>query len=172
MNATLRALLESEHAHLDNLLARALVEDGALDEGAFATFRAGLLRHIGMEEKVLLPLARVRQGGDPLPVAARLTADHAAFATLLVPRPTPAIVRALRRRLAEHNPLEEGEAGMYAQVARLLEPGEESSLVADLARFPEVKVAAYSDHPRAVARARELTDHPASDPPSNSGGSS
>ena len=49
----------------------------ALDFEAYDLFRRGLLRHIAMEEKVLLPEARRLRGGSPLAIAVRLRADHA-----------------------------------------------------------------------------------------------
>jgi hypothetical protein len=36
---------------------------GAVDRAASAEFRAGLLQHISLEEKILLPAAQRRQGG-------------------------------------------------------------------------------------------------------------
>jgi hypothetical protein len=37
-----------------------------------------------MEEKVLLPFAQKKRGGEPLPIAAKLRLDHGALAALLV----------------------------------------------------------------------------------------
>jgi hypothetical protein len=84
-------------------------------------FRRGLLKHIGMEEKILLPAAQQARGGEPLPVAAKLRLQHGAIAALMVPTPTPAIVRALRTMLAAHNEIEEGPSGLYDTCERLLE---------------------------------------------------
>ena len=106
--------LSAEHQRLDDLLGRALAGPGAaIDMTAYAEFRAGLLRHIGMEEKILLPAAQRARGGEPLPVAARLRLDHGALAALLVPTPTPPIVAAIRTILAAHNALEEALGGVY-----------------------------------------------------------
>jgi hypothetical protein len=67
---------------------------GGIDGTPYAGFPAGLLRHIGMEEKILLPAAQRANGGVALPVAARLRLEHGAIA-LLVPTPSPTIVAAL-----------------------------------------------------------------------------
>src|SRR5262245_30995230 len=71
-------LLGDDHARLAGLLARA-----AADPAAYAAFRRGLLRHIAMEEKILLPTAQRARGGKPLPLAGRLRLDHGALAALL-----------------------------------------------------------------------------------------
>lgn len=54
--------LTEDHAGLDTLLRR-----GASDSAAYDEFRRRLLRHIGMEEKVLLPAAQRIRGGERLP---------------------------------------------------------------------------------------------------------
>jgi hypothetical protein len=45
-------LLAGDHTRFDGLLERAVTEAGAIDRAAYAEFRAGLLKHIGMEEKI------------------------------------------------------------------------------------------------------------------------
>jgi len=131
--------LADDHMRLDALLTR-----GASDPAAFADFRKGLLRHIGMEEKILLPAAQRARGGEPLPAAARLRLDHGALAALLVPSPTRAIRAALRGILARHNALEEGTDGVYAACEQLA--GDDgATLLASLRAFPEVSVNPHVD---------------------------
>jgi len=55
-------LMTEDDARLGALLLRAEGEPGG---DAFETFRRGLLRHIAIEEKALLPYARERRFGDP-----------------------------------------------------------------------------------------------------------
>ena len=114
----LRRYMTEDHARLDALLAAATAGD-AFDADAFERFRAGLLRHIGIEEKILLSDARARRGGEPLPRAARLRVEHAAIASLLVPTPTPAIAAELRALLDAHNAVEEGDGGLYDELDAL-----------------------------------------------------
>jgi hypothetical protein len=162
----LHRLLADDHVRLDALLGRAAVTPGRIDAEPYAEFRRGLLRHIAMEEKVLLPAAQRLNGGEPLPVARRLRLDHGAIAALLVPTPTPATVAALRGILAAHNTIEEGPGGLYDTCERLA-AGELDELVARLEATPAVPVAAYSDGPlvhdaiaRALARAGyDLADY-------------
>jgi hypothetical protein len=143
MSGPIQELLGDGHARLDALLARG-------DAGAYAEFRAGLLRHIGMEEKILLPAAQRARGGEALPVAARLRLDHGAIAALLVPTPTPAIVAALRDILTRHNRIEEGPDGLYAACERVVGP-ELPELVAALGAAPAVPVSAHVDGPKVMA---------------------
>ena len=62
--------LADDHARLDDALRRATRDSDRIDQTAYAEFREGLLRHIGMEEKILLPAASrspsspVRIGGS------------------------------------------------------------------------------------------------------------
>jgi hypothetical protein len=139
--------LTEDHVRLDALLRKAVADPSRVDLAAYDLFRAGLLRHIAMEEKVLLPAARRLRGGEPLPAAKSLRADHGALAALLVPTPTPEIIAAIRGVLDAHNPLEEGPDGVYAQCERLA-GGEAESLLARIHEVPEVPLAAHVDGPR------------------------
>jgi hypothetical protein len=140
-------LLIDDHRRLEALLARAFATPGRGDADAYAAFRAGLLRHIGLEEKVLLPAAQRARGGEPLPEAARLRLDHGALAALLVPSPDAAIHHALRTILDPHDALEERADGVYAACDRLLAAGADA-LVARLRDAPAVPVSAPVDDPR------------------------
>ena len=162
MPGALSDFLQADHARLDEILTRAAAQS-AIDLGSFDQFREGLLRHIAMEEKVLLPDARRRRGGPPLDIAKRLKADHAAIAALLVPTPTPELIAKLRDVLAAHNPLEEGPGGLYELCEGLA--GEESAaLLSRIRAIPKVPVAPYFDGPRAftnielLLRARTSAD--------------
>ena len=106
--------MTADHRCIETLLAGAVRSSGVVDVAVYAKFRQMLLRHIAMEEKTLLPYAKAKRGGEPLPIAATLRKDHGQIAALLVPSPTLDLCAELRAVLARHNPLEEGEAGLYA----------------------------------------------------------
>jgi Hemerythrin HHE cation binding domain len=159
MHGPLYRFFAEDHTRLDRLLRRAMADAGAIDRAAYADFRAGLLKHIGMEEKLLLPTAQRWPGGEPLAMAAKLRLDHGALAALLVPTPTPAIIVALRTILRAHNALEEGPGGLYEGCEQLA-GAEAEALLAQLQAAPEVLVAPHADGPqvmdvvrRALARA-------------------
>ena len=138
--------LAADHARLDALFARSIATD-AIDLLAYEELRAGLLRHIAMEEKVLFAEARARRGGDPLPVTRQLRADHAALVSLLVPPPSHALLRRLREVLDEHNPLEAGDAGFYAACEQLA-GCDWPAILARMQALPPLRISQHVDEPR------------------------
>ena len=143
MSGAIHALLADDHARLDRVLARALEGDHV----AYDEFRAGLLRHIAMEEKVLFVDARARRHGSPLPIVRQLHADHAALASLLVPPPTRALLETVRTILEEHNPLEEDAGGLY-DTCEELAAGELESVLARMHAIAPVRASEHVDEPR------------------------
>jgi hemerythrin HHE cation binding domain-containing protein len=156
-------LLTADHERLDALLRRAFATPGEIDAGAYAAFRKGLLRHIGMEEKILLPAAQRARAGEPLPRAAQLRLDHGALAALLVPSPTQAIGHAIRTILERHNAVEEGPDGVYAACERLAGPQAET-LLAALMMAPDVPVSAHVDSPLVIQATRRALVRAGYDP--------
>jgi hypothetical protein len=154
MAASIREFMTEDHARLDELLQRSVADASTLNREAFAEFRAGLLRHIAMEEKVLLPDLKARSG-KPFSLARQLRADHAALAVLMVPPPTHELVALIRGVLEEHNPLEEGPAGLYEQCDGLA--GSDGQVVLERLRLtPEVPLAPHLDRPSVHEHIAEL----------------
>jgi hypothetical protein len=158
MSSTITAWLTVDHRRLEALLATAERSD-PVDPEAYEEFRRALLRHIAIEEKLLLPAAQRAHGDVPLPVAGRLRLDHGAIAALLVPTPTASVCATLRQVLAAHNPLEEGPDGLYATCDQLL-ASQRDTIIAAMAAYPAVPVSPHNDRPgvmaaveRALARA-------------------
>lgn len=116
MSSSIERYLEEDHRRLDGLLRAALADPARFDLEAFERFRAGLLRHIGLEEKLLIPEAR-RRRGDPWPLADVLRTEHGALASLLVPTPDHALAREIATLLQEHNRREEGAGALYDECA-------------------------------------------------------
>jgi hypothetical protein len=153
----LTEFLVEDHRRLDGFLQTAMAQPGTVDDRAYGQFRAGLLRHIGIEEKILLPAAQRQRGGEPLSLAAKLRLDHGALASLLMPTPTAAIQATIQGILAEHNVLEEGPGGFYETCDAVAGP-EGETILAALRAAPEVAVMRYNDSPavmNAVHRALE-----------------
>jgi hypothetical protein len=164
MSGPLTNFLAGDHARLDGLLRRTMTAASTIDRAAYAEFRAGLLKHISLEEKILLPAAQRCQGGDPLPQAAKLRLDHGALAALLVPTPTPAIIAAICTVLVAHNALGEGPGGVYERCEKLA-GADAGALLAQLQAAPAVPASPYADGPqvmgvvrRALARAGYVTE--------------
>ncbi len=146
MKGPLHRFFDADHRRLDALLRRALSEPGRIDPGPFAEFRSGLLRHIGMEEKVLFAAAK-RAARDPLPIFAKLRIDHGAIASLLVPTPTPGIVAYLLSVLGPHNRREEDPGGVYDICDRAIGATGAERLVEELASFPAPPMKEHNDAP-------------------------
>ena len=148
MSGPLHDFFTQDHRRIDDFLRAAAGAAGAA--ASYAAFRAALLRHIGMEEQILLPAARRLSGGEPPAIARQLRADHAAIAALLVPTPTPAIVEQLRALLSLHDALEEEAGGPY-EARDQLAAAESESLLRRLRAAPPVPLAPHFDGPRAFA---------------------
>jgi hypothetical protein len=149
--------LAADHVRLDGLLRRATARPDAIDLAPYSEFRRGLLRHIGIEEKIVMPAARRALGGEALAHEARLRLDHGAIAAMLVPTPSPAIVATLRDVLAGHNALEEGPHGLYAACDRVL--GDRADvLVAEMAARPEPPVNPHNDAPEVMLALRRALE--------------
>jgi GMP synthase-like glutamine amidotransferase len=147
-----------DHRRLDAFLRQAFADDGPPDLAAFGAFRGGLLRHIGMEEKVLFTAARAARAGEPLGIAARLRVDHGAIAALLVPTPTRAIVARLRSVLEPHNRREEQPGGAYDASDEALGAAAAERLIAELEAFPEPPLKPYNDAPEVFRHIEENLD--------------
>jgi len=151
--------LSDDHDRIDGLLERAVEKPDAIDMEAYAEFRKGLLRHIGIEEKIVLPAIARLQDGKQAAVAEHLRRDHGALVALLVPPPTSPIVLTIRSILEVHNALEEKDDGLYKLLEQLA--GEEAeSMLEKLKAAPEVPALPHNERPgildatrRAVERA-------------------
>lgn len=138
--------LVRDHERLHALLEAAMA-GGRFSPAPFAIFRQGLLRHIAIEEKVLLPAARLAQGDVPLARAFDLRVDHAALTSLLVPPPDVALCREIASLLAVHDAKEEGPEGVYAECEALFSPARSAALAAEAIGFRSVRVAPHLDRP-------------------------
>jgi hypothetical protein len=116
---TISDYLEEDHRHIEHILQKATSSSERVEPKLYQEFRAALLRHIGMEEKVLFPAIRNATGEKSLPGVDQLHLDHGALAALLVPTPTAAILNAIRTILQRHNILEEGPHGIYRRFEQL-----------------------------------------------------
>jgi hypothetical protein len=138
----LHDLLSQDHDRLDDLVAACVRRDGTIDAERYGEFRGGLLRHIGIEERVLFPAIRARHGDSTL--LDQLHRDHAALAALLVPPPTAAEIDQIRAILREHNALEEDAGGLY-EIAESVAGDELTAMVAAAEATPAVPQAPHFD---------------------------
>lgn len=145
--------LAEDHDRLDRLLQKATVNPVEIDRLPYDEFRRGLLRHIGIEEKIVLPTIARLQNGTQAAVAERLRLDHGALAALMVPPPSPAIIATLRFILKGHNALEEETGGLYLLLNNLA-GDEEESLLEKMRSAPEVPVMPYNEKPAVLDATR------------------
>ena len=145
--------LAKDHERLDALLTQACADETRIDGDAYEAFRRGLLKHVGMEELILLPAAR-RLGGAAVTLAQRARLDHAALTSLLIPTPTAKLMSVLRAVLEPHDRMEEEEGGLYAQCVRALGT-EEESVLARLRAASDIPPAAHVDGPHVAASIRK-----------------
>jgi hypothetical protein len=139
---TISGYLEEDHRRIEHILQGATGSSYGIVAKLYEEFRGALLRHIGMEEKILFPAIRKANGGGSLPRIDQLHLDHGALAALLVPTPTAAIVNALQTILRRHNVIEEGSDGIYRQFEEL--PGIDTDSV--LKKLQATRAVAMNPH--------------------------
>ena len=145
MAGSIAEFMSADHRRLDALLRQATAVPPAIDRKAYAEFRTGLLRHIALEEKILIPAVR-RARGEPLDWARRLRHEHGAIALLLVPSPDAALASEIRSILEPHNRLEEGPGGLY-EICDALPDADRDQLRQRMEAYPAVAVAPHNDGP-------------------------
>lgn len=138
-------LLAAEHADSQAMLRACLAPDGAVDLKRFDAFRHALLRHIAIEEKVLMPALTRALGRSPL-FQNGLRKDHAGVAALCVPTPTREWLEDLRELLEHHQRVEEAPGGFYALVDQHL--GGDPELLAAVSGFPQLTLPDFVRGPK------------------------
>lgn len=146
------ALMAADHARLDALLARVEAE-GFLPGPSYDEFREGLLRHMWVEEHVLMPLAA---GGEH----DALRRDHGALTALLVPVPSSGVFSALRGILGPHNRSEEAPQGLYARCDQAARP----ETMADMQKAPPIPLRPCDPEATALAACRRALRRAGYDP--------
>jgi hypothetical protein len=116
------------------------------DLASYEAFRRGLLKHVGMEEMILLPAVK-RLRGRPAALAEKIRLEHGALTGLLIPRPAAALLGALRTILVPHNVLEEKDGGLYAECEEAL-GASAPSVLEQLRAAPDIPPAAHVDSPQ------------------------
>jgi hypothetical protein len=142
MRSGLHDFLSRDHERLGALLSSCRAADGPIPEAVYSEFRKGLLRHIGIEERVLFPELRKQRGVTELEL--RLHRDHAALAALLVPPPSRTELDHIAAILDAHNELEESDGGLY-DVIEAIAADELPSLMQRVHAIPEIPLAPYAD---------------------------
>src|SRR5512144_47455 len=147
--------LSEDHGRLEALLSASVPGPDGFAREPFDAFRAGLLRHVALEEKILFRAVREAGAGDDvLAILAGLRVDHGALASLLVPTPSRALVAEIRSILGPHGAVEDAPGGLYERCDALL-AARAGEIVGRMRSHPAVRVAAYSDGPRVLRTAAD-----------------
>lgn len=149
----LSSYFRNDHWRLEALLKRVLAANDESANVAYSEFRSELLRHIALEEKILMPAIMKAQNGVPHPYAGRLRSEHGAFAALLVPSRSEKIINVFLGIMRRNNGLEEGADGLYAACENL--PSEQiREINSRIKEYPSVPVMPHSDKPNVLAATR------------------
>ena len=111
-------VMAAEHLRLDGSLDLMQSRKRNANVETYQIFRETLLRHIRIEERILLQMAQERNDCKPLALAARLRLDHGDLAAMTMLPPTPKALAAVRTVLKVHNPLEDGPGGALRAMRR------------------------------------------------------
>lgn len=159
MNKVLYDFFTEDHRRIDKLFEESTRDKQYVDLEKYYQFRIGLLTHIKMEEKILFVAAQKANGGEPLPLQAKLRLDHGALTSLMVCFPTPGVIQAVNHILEQHDILEEEAGGMYEACEKLTQ-NETQQILEALKKVTPVPVHPFNEAPyvidvtkRAVERA-------------------
>jgi hypothetical protein len=153
MNKLLYDFFTTDHRRVEALLDEAAEDINAIRLDIYHQFRVGILTHIKMEEKVLFPAAQKANGNDPIPLAAQLRLEHGAITSLMVPPPSPILVRATRHILDQHDLREEEPGGMY-DICEALTRNQTQELLEKLRNVTPVSLLPHNETPYALEAAR------------------
>lgn len=153
MHKPLHHFFTEDHQRLDGLLNKAMENPGEIDMDYYHQFRTGLLRHIKMEEKTMFPAAKKADPALMEKLIPRYRLDHGALTALMVPPPTPSLIKVIRHLLEIHDLAEEEPGGLY-DVCESLTQGQTQELLDQLATIEEVPVHPPNSAPIAIESAR------------------
>lgn len=154
MADVLYRFMAEDHERLDTLFQHAIARPGIIDTAAYHEFRRGLLRHISMEEKIILPAITRWQGGVKPAIWEQLRLDHGALVALLAPPPTLSIMLTIQSILEVHNELEEKDGGLYQSFEERA-GSEAEEILSQLKAAPSVAVLPNNSKPEVLDAARK-----------------
>lgn len=145
MRGPIHAYMARDDERVGSELLRA-EQNGRVNRPAYERFRLGLLRHIALEFRVLIPLAR-RTPGGAIPRLDRIFADHALFMSLVALPPTRDGILRLREQLAVHDLVKQRTGGLYDACDRLLAT-RSGEVIARLRAMPATLLSMTRGRPR------------------------
>lgn len=153
MNRPIYDFFTNDHHRIEQILADATKDINHIDMELYEEFRKSLMKHIKMEEKHLFVYAQKANGGEQFPHQAQLRLEHGALTTLIVPPPSPELIKVLKHLLQQHDEVEEAPGGTYDICEKLTEE-ETTQLLAELKEVKEVPLHPHNDADYALQAAR------------------
>ena len=144
--------LEYDHRRIEQLLQEATEDVESVEISIYDQFRSALLRHISIEEKIVLPLLRKYLPGG-FPMEAQLRLEHGAIAALLVPPPEPRVIFGSQGLLIRHNGLEEAFGTLYDLLDDCVRR-DEADIHTQIVTHPDVPISRFINNPLAIEPAR------------------
>lgn len=155
MGRTVSGVLREQHRELSTAIRRCLGDDGSVEVALFDEFRHQLLRHISIEERIVMP-AVIKAIGRAPDDRNGLRKDHAGIAALCVPLPEREWVENLRDLLDEHYRVEEGPGGFLSRCDEVLVSTLNDRVLQDIDAHPRFKLAPFRKGPSVRAQVELL----------------
>ena len=149
----LHQFFEEDHRQIEVFLNKAIEQPNQIEMNYYHQFRTRLLRHIKMEEKVLFPAAKKANPEMINALIPRFRLDHGAITALMVPPPTPTLIKVISYILEKHNIAEEKPGGLY-DICETLTHGQTQELLDELIATKEVPVHPPNPAPIAIEAAK------------------
>lgn len=157
MSKSLHQFFTEDHHRIEGLLNKATKNVDAIDRDYYHQFRTQLLRHIKMEEKILFPAAKKANPEVTKELLPQYRLEHGALTALMVPPPTPSLIKVIRYLLDIHDLAEEEPGGLY-DICEHLTKGQTEELLNQLHATTEVPVHPPNPAPIAMASARRALE--------------
>ncbi len=139
--ARLTDVLLREHRELLAMIAACTPRDGEVDLQAFDRYRLRQLRHVAIEEKVLLPVLAGRASLSPA-FQNGLRKDHEAIVVLCVTAPDPDFVHDLQEFISWHQRVEEQPGGLFDLYDQQV--GDDRGVDKALAQLPAIALPSFA----------------------------
>jgi hypothetical protein len=145
-------ILASQHRSIEHLFLSSTTDPEAVDASMYDEFRSKLLRHIAIEENIVLPLLRKHlRGGFPMELQLRM--EHDALAALCVLPPSPEVLYSMHSLLIRHDRLEEAHGTLYDLFDDCVRR-EPENIAEHIATFRQSATPRYINNPLALEYAR------------------
>lgn len=153
MKKQLHQFFAEDHRRIDKLFNKATEHPVEVDMNYYLQFRTQLLRRIKMEEKILFKAAKKANHAVMQELLPQYRLEHGALTALMVPPPTPSLIKVIRYILKTHNMKEEELEGLY-DICESITQGKTQELLDQLIDTDEVPLHPPNPAPIALEAVR------------------